>query len=211
LVGMGYGMGIESSPWLASERLGAKRSRDEAIQKSNREIDLTAAATNMGDRRAAAQLGAAYGDTVARRRLAEAQAAEGNKQVASAQALQAAMFNEQNVFNAAQLQSNNALAAMKMELDQAALANDRLALREQVTQKATELGISRDKVMTDYLTSIMGELVQLYGIDISAYVDLTQLSTANSEFKEDLAFRLLALQEQLKYEYAALREGGRQF
>jgi hypothetical protein len=211
LIGLGYGMGIDSSPWLASERLNARRDRDEAISRGNRTIDIEAARTNMGDRQAAANIGAAYGDAVSRRRLAEAQAGEANKQTASAQALQAALANEQNVFNAAQLQSNNVVNAAKLQIDQAAAATDRLALREASAQAAAELGISRDKLMLDWVTSKMGELVDLYDIDLSAYLDLTQLATANTEFKDDLAFRLLALQQQMELSHAQLREGGRQF
>jgi hypothetical protein len=193
LVGMGFDMGIDSSNFLASERLGAKRSRDEAIQRSNRGIEIEAAKVNQGDRRAAATLGASYSDAKRGRNLSEAQA------------------RESNVFNAAQLKGNNAVNAARIQLEQAAALNDRVGLIESTKQAAAELGISRDKLMADFAIAKANELTQRYGIDVSKFVDLTKLQTANSEFKDDLAFRLMALQQQMELEYAQLGESGRQF
>lgn len=211
LTGLGYDLGIDSSAWLGSEKLAAKRSRDEAIIRGNRDIDMQAAETNMADRRAAAQLGASYTDATRGRNLAEAQAGEGNKQAASAQDLQAQLANEQNVFNAAQLQSNNAVNAARVQIDQAAALTDRLGLRESVAQAAAELGISRDKLMADFALAKANELTQRYGIDVGQFVDLTKLKTAHGEFIEDLLFRMKALEAEMGLGYAQLGEQGRQF
>jgi hypothetical protein len=50
LQGMGANYGIGDSPWLASERLGSRRSRDQAIAQGAQNIDVEAAKTRQADR-----------------------------------------------------------------------------------------------------------------------------------------------------------------
>lgn len=241
--GLGYEMGISDSPWMAAERLQGRRDRDAAVTASNRAIDVEAAKTNAGDRRAAAALGTSYVDSKSRRKLAERgqmfteqQAGESNKQASTAskqaraeyltgvksanadRALetaklrtQADISNNQNMFNAAKLRQDKVLGTVDADLKRAAAATDRLSLREQAAQAAAELGISQDKVMSDWLQSLMDDATQRYGIDIAASVDREKLAQAGGEFKEDLAFRILALDKELGYKYATLGESGRQF
>jgi hypothetical protein len=60
LQGAAAGMGIENSPWLASELLAGDRSRDRAILSGAQDLDIEAATTNMADRRSAIEAGASY-------------------------------------------------------------------------------------------------------------------------------------------------------
>jgi hypothetical protein len=124
---------------------------------------------------------------------------------------QADVANNQNLFNAAKLRQDKVLGTVDADLRRAAAATDRLSLREQAAQAAAELGISQDKVMSDWLQSLMDDATQRYGIDIAASVDREKLAQAGSEFKEDLAFRIMALDKELGYKYATLGESGRQF
>jgi hypothetical protein len=62
LLGTAAGMGIEESPWLASERLAGDRARDRAILSGAQALDIEAAKTNLADRREAAKLGAAWAE-----------------------------------------------------------------------------------------------------------------------------------------------------
>jgi hypothetical protein len=240
---MGFEYGIEGSPWMAAERLQGRRDRDAAVTGSNRNIEIEAAKTNTGDRRAAGTLAASYVDSKGRLKLAQRQQefgeqAEGekNKQASTAskqaraeyltgvktgnadRALEAAKLrtqadvaNNQNMFNAAKLRQDKVLATVDADLKRAAATTDRLSLREQAAQAAAELGISQDKVMSDWLQSLMDDATQRYGIDIAASVDREKLAQAGSEFKEDLAFRIMALDKEMGFKYAQLGESGRQF
>lgn len=60
LKGMGATMGIADSPWLTSERAAATRGKNAAIATGNQNLDITAAQTNMADKRAAAGAGTSY-------------------------------------------------------------------------------------------------------------------------------------------------------
>lgn len=240
---MGYDLGVDDSAWLRSEQLTSRRNRDAAVTAGNRTVDIEAAKTNAGDRRAAAALGSSYVDSKGRLQLAqrgqaftEQQAGESNKQASTAskqaraeyltgvksanadRALetaklrtQADVANNQNMFNAAKLRQDKVLGTVDADLKRAAAATDRMALREQAAQAAAELGISQDKVMSDWLQSLMADATQRYGIDIAASVDREKLAQAGSEFKEDIAFRIMALDKELSYKYATLGESGRQF
>src|SRR5262245_12550436 len=59
--GFGAQSGIADSRWLANQMLGSRQSRDQAVAKAAQDIDVQAAQTRMGDKRAAAQLGMQYG------------------------------------------------------------------------------------------------------------------------------------------------------
>lgn len=243
LTGLGYDKGIEDSNFLASERLQSRRDRDAAISSSNRGIEIDAAKTNAGDRRAAATLGSAYIDSKGRLKLAQraqefGEQAEGerNKQAsaASKQAraeyltgvksenanraleaskvrMQADIANNDNLFKAATLRKDRVLGTVDADLKRVAATTDRYALREQVKQAATELGISQDKLLADWLKAQADDLTQRYGIDVAKEVDLRKLDQAGAEFKEDMAFRIMALEQEMRFKYAQLDESGRQF
>jgi hypothetical protein len=294
---MGGRLGIDESPWLASERLASKRNRDLAVVKGNRDIDIEAARTNAADRRAAAELGMSYASNKAGRNLAErgqrfteattgeglkqasvesrakvaqfaregeaineqlrAQAAQlrqaGQKdnadlleraanfgrqgemanadlkkaaaqfrqsgQIANADLLERAatfqrqgeLANEQmrgqafdrrnaatqanidNAFKSAEDKRAAVALAADTTLKAAAAKGDRIALREAIKQKATELGQSADKVRLDYTLGVIDDATRRYGIDVGASIDREKLAQAGREFQEDLAFRIAAL------------------
>jgi hypothetical protein len=75
----------------------------------------------------------------------------------------------------------------------ATVRGDRMALRESVNQKATELGQSADKIQLDYTMGLIDDATRRYGIDVGASIDRAKLSAAGREFQEDLAFRIMAL------------------
>lgn len=156
----GVSSGIDDSRWLQSERLASRRSRDNALVASNRDLELNAAATNTADKRAASQLGISY---------------QGQK--------------------ASQRQAAATLAA-DTTLRQSALRGDRMALREQIHQKAAELGQSADQVMSQWLLGLAEDATRRLGINVGAQVDMSRLGEQSQEFKEDLAFRLIALAQQ---------------
>jgi hypothetical protein len=240
---MGFDLGVDDSPWLQSTLLESRRGRDNAVIAGNRSIDIDAAKTNAGDRRAAAALGASYVDSKSRTQIAKraqefGEQAEGerNKQTSAAskqsraeyltgvktgnadRALESAKLrtqadiaNNQNMFNAAKLRQDKVLGTVDADLRRAAATTDRLSLREQVGQAAAELGISRDKLMSDWLQALMDDATQRYGIDVAASVDREKLAQAGGEFKEDLAFRIMALETETRFKYDQLGESGRQF
>lgn len=195
LTALGFDLGIEDSAFLASQRLGARSRANETIQRGNRAVDIEAARTNAADRRAAAGVGSAHLAEVGARRRGD----ETLRQSAAA-------MNNQNAFNAAKLQSDNVTNAAKLSLDAAAQRGDRMALRESVNQAAAELGISRDKLMLDYVTSTRDDLTRRYGIDVDAAlkreglsVDWATLNQRGAEFQQELAFKLkqLAMQHEV--------------
>jgi hypothetical protein len=187
MVGMGFDMGIADAPWMASERLGAKRGLGEAVVKGSRDIDIQAAKTNMEDRRAAGELGNTFVD------------AQGRRQIAKRTQASTEMQNrESNRFNEATLQSDNVATAVKASLDRAAIVGDRMALREQVKQAAAELGQGADKIILDYVTAMADDLTKRYGIDVAKEVDLRTLAQRGMEFKEEIAVRLAELREQAR-------------
>jgi hypothetical protein len=330
---MGGRLGVEESPWLASERLASKRNRDLAVVKGNRDIDIEAARTNTADRRAAAELGMSYASNKAGRNLAErgqrfteatagenlknlsvesqtkaaqfaregeamneslrAQAAQLRQagQTANANLLERAarfgregemanadlrkaaadfrqrgetanadlleraatfsrqgetlneqlraeaadrrmrgqttnaglraqeatfgregeLANEQlrgqafdrrnaatqanidNAFKSAEDKRAAVALAADTTLKAAAAKGDRIALREAIKQKATELGQSADKVRLDYTLGVIDDATRRYGIDVGASIDREKLAQAGREFQEDLAFRIAAL------------------
>jgi hypothetical protein len=64
--------GIDDSRWLASERLASRRDRDDAVARSNRDIDIEAALTRGADTRSAIDMGASFTDAQASRQRSEA-------------------------------------------------------------------------------------------------------------------------------------------
>lgn len=71
----GEQLGVSDSPWLQSERNSGRRARDIALVKSNRDIEVGAAATNAADKRSALAAGTAYAGNKGSRNLAGAQLA----------------------------------------------------------------------------------------------------------------------------------------
>ncbi len=163
----GFANGLDDSRWLASERLASRRSADEAIIRGNREVELTAAERNRADELAAIDRGASY----AQQKFGQKQAA-----VAASQSFLA-------------LESDNAFKT-------AALQGDRVALREQVNQKAAELGMRADELQLQYTLGIMDDLTRRYGIDVGASIDRAKLAQAGREFQEELIFRYTQLAQQ---------------
>jgi hypothetical protein len=98
----------------------------------------------------------------------------------------------------AQIRQAAASLAADTTLRQAAAKNDRLSLRESVKQKATELGISADQVMSSWLLGLADDATRRYGIDVGAQIDWAKLSEQSSEFKEDLAMRMAQLNQQME-------------
>lgn len=160
----GVALGIDDSRWLAAERAGGARARDAAMAKSNQDLDITAATTNAADRRSAAELGMSYG----------------SKTAAEALAARSQLFGER-------------AQGVTLQLDAAAATGNRLALREQVKQTATQLGISQDQVRLQYTLGIMNDLTQRWGIEMDADLDMKKLLQGNSQFLEELAFKYAQL------------------
>lgn len=122
----------------------------------------------------------------------ELQAATTNKSDERAAAQLGASYTAQK----AQIRQNAAQLASDATLRQASLNTDRMALRESVKQKAAELGISSDQVMSQYLLGLADNATRLHGIDVSASIDWAKLKEQSVEFKEDIAFRLSQLNQQ---------------
>lgn len=155
----GHQLGIEDSHWLESEMNSSRRSRDQSLVKSNRDLEVSAATTNMADKRAAAELGSSYTNAKASRNLA-----------------------------ATQLAADTTLRA-------AALRGDRMALRESINQKATELGQSADRIQLDYTMGLIDDATRRGIAELGASIDRAKLAQAGREFQEDLAFKIMALQQ----------------
>jgi hypothetical protein len=183
----GHQMGIADSPWLAGERLTAKRATGDAAIRGSRDIDIEAAKTNKEDRRLAGDLGNTFVD------------AQGRRQIAKRTQVSTEVQNrESNRFNEAKLKSDNVAAAAKASLDKAAIVGDRLKLRESVKQAAAELGQSADKMMADYITAMAEDLTKRYGIDVSKEIDIKTLAQRGLEHKEEMALALAELRERAR-------------
>jgi hypothetical protein len=72
LQAIGREMGIDDSNWLASERMASRRGRDEAITRSNRDVEVRAAETRAADKRSALGLGTSFSDSQASQKRADA-------------------------------------------------------------------------------------------------------------------------------------------
>jgi len=156
---LGASMGIDDSPWLASELMSTRRGRDRALVESNRNIDLEAATTRGAERRAAAEMGASYANS-----------------------------------RTSQKQAMVALAA-DTSLKTAALRGDRMAFRESIKQKATELGLAADQLQLNYTMGLIDDATRRYGINVGASIDREKLAQAGREFQEELAFKIMALEQ----------------
>lgn len=93
--------------------------------------------------------------------------------------------------------SSTELAARQLVSDhnlrRAAVAGDRMALRESVNQAAAQLGQDADRLQLDYTLALMRDATDRYGIDVEQYLDLKRLSQQDRQFLEDLAFRFAQL------------------
>ena len=93
-------------------------------------------------------------------------------------------------------QRQNALAlASDNVFRQAALTGDRLALRESVAQRAAELGIQTDALMSDYIVSKQRELTTRIGMRLGYDIDVQKLEQSDSQFKEEMMLKLTQLEE----------------
>jgi hypothetical protein len=96
-------------------------------------------------------------------------------------------------------------------LKAAAQRGDRMALNEGFRQKAAELGLSADEIASRYSLGIMQDLTDRYGIDVGRDIDMAKLNQADSQFKEDLAFKMAQLQAQLEMFYTSENRQEREF
>lgn len=205
LRGMAYRDNLSDSPWYRSQRLQGARDRDATIINKNRDIEIGAATQNAADRRAAAQMGSDYTQSKAQRTLARAEYLTGlkgdnaNRQLEAAKIrMQADIAQNQNLFNAAKLRQDGVLGAVDADLKKAAAVQDRLSLREQVKQAAAELGLSRDKLMTDWLIAMQDDATKRFGIQSGMQIDREKLAQMTQSQREDLAFRYAQLGEQAR-------------
>jgi hypothetical protein len=168
LQAFGGEMGIEDSPWLRSERNAARRSRDASLIDSNRDIDLQAAATRAGDRRAAAELGMSWSGA----RNAQRQSAA---QLASNTVLQTAALRGDRL--ALRESIKQEAAKLGQSADQV-MSSWLMGLLEDATQR---YGIATD------------DATKRFGIEVSRDIDMRKLNQQGQEFKEELAFKLAQL------------------
>jgi hypothetical protein len=203
LTALGAEYGIDTAPWMASQRIARRGQTSEGVARGNRAVDMEAAETNMADRRAAAGVGSAHLAEVGSRHRGEESLRQG-----------AAKLNEDNAFNAASLRADNVARSAKLALDAATEKGDRMALRESVNQAAAELGISADKLTLDYVTSVRADLTDRYGIDVDAAlkregmdIDWATLRQRGSEFQQELAFKLQELAQRYEVDMSGIGLG----
>lgn len=204
LAAFGARYGIEASPWLGAERARASRDTDLALAGANRDIEIEAAKQSLADRMAAAQLGQGWSESTNARNLANRGQQFGELSAQKAYQREGEVTQEGWRQQAAELKQAGVFQAFDKVMAQAAETGDRMALREQVNQKAAELGLDADKLMADYVISLMQDATDRYGIDVGAQVDREQLAQAGREFMEDLAFKYASLAqsaEQFGYTY----------
>lgn len=101
--------------------------------------------------------------------------------------------NIDNQFRSAAEKRAAVALASDQSLKAAALRGDRMALRETLAQRATELGISQDQVMSSYLLGLMDDATRRHGIDTGASIDRARIDQQSQEWKEELAYKLAAL------------------
>lgn len=193
-------LGITDSNWLASERASSRRGRDEAMTRSFRDLEIETAKTRMEDMRAAASLGATFTDQQAARNRADYETRRTTAQM-----------NIENQFKSAAERRQAVALAADTQLRAAAQTGDRMALREQLNIKAAELGLKADDLMLQYTLGLLSDTTKRYGIDVEASLTREKLAQAGREFQEDLAFRIMALEAEVGYRYAALGQSGEQF
>jgi hypothetical protein len=92
-------------------------------------------------------------------------------------------------------QAAAALAA-DVTLKQAALRGDRMALQESVKQKAAELGISEDQVMSSWLLGLADDATRNRAISAEDARSIRELAQRDKEFGYEIAYRLAALAQQ---------------
>lgn len=108
-------------------------------------------------------------------------------------------------------------AAASASLQKAGETGDRMQLRESVKQAAGQMKLSQDQVMHNFIAEKEKNLLQKYGIDLGARIDLAKLSEQSREFQEDLLFKMSSLDKQLAqsssqfgagldFQYAGLNE-----
>jgi len=106
---------------------------------------------------------------------------------------------QQNIDNAFRSAAEKRAAvglASDQSLKAAALRGDRMALRETLAQKAAELGISKDQVMSSWVLGLMDDATRNRSVDIGASIDRAKLDQQSEQFKMDLAFKFAQLAQQ---------------
>lgn len=159
----GQSMGLTDSRWLASERLGARRSRDESVIRGTGDVEMQAMATNKADELRAAEMASSF------------------------------------LFQSNEDRRQAVGLAADTHLRSAAAAQDRMAFREFINQRATELGQSADQIMLSYTLGILDDASRRYGIDVSSAMDRDRLAQQDRQFLEEMALawaRFLAEEDQ---------------
>jgi len=167
----GASSGISDSRWMGNQLAGSQRARDMAVAKGNQDVDIAAANTRMGDKRAAAQLG----------------------------------------MQAGQQRAANVQASTNAALARSAATGDRMQLRESVKQAAAQLGISQQQMMSNFVLEKEKNILQKYGIDLGAQIDMAKLNEQSQEFKEDLAFKMQQLEQTMAMQGRSLGQQNDQF
>ena len=86
--------------------------------------------------------------------------------------------------------------ASNASLQSAAARGDRMALREQVNQAATSLGLNADQLQLQYTLGLLQDATTRNGQSLDYGKAMAQLQESGREFQEDLAFRLAQLNQQ---------------
>jgi hypothetical protein len=165
LGGLGTSYGISESPWMAKQQMKASTDRDAALIGSNRNIDIEAARTNAGDRRAVAGLGLQHG------------AQKQNKVMGAASAA---------------LQKSAAMGdrlALRESVDQQAAA---LGMRaEEILANHVQQRLSQ---MTDMFRINVGSSDSRFGTKVNALTNLDiqskDLAQADRHFLEELSMKM---------------------
>lgn len=101
---------------------------------------------------------------------------------------------------AAEERSREALAT-DVGLRAAAEKKDRHALNESLKQKAAELQISVDDMKLRYTQSVMEDITRRWGIEVQAGIDWAQLAMMDSQFQDELIFKMHQLDRQMQLGY----------
>jgi len=174
----GAASGISDSPWMGSQLLGSQRARDMASAKANQDIDIQAANTRMGDKRAAAQLGM----TAGQQHSANVQAAA-NTSLARAAATGDRLQLRESVKQAA--------AQMRLSQDQV-MSNFVLDKEKNLLQKyGIDLGAQIDAAKLNQASQQFKEdlMFKMHQLDEQLGMQGRQLGSEENRFAQDLQYK----------------------
>lgn len=182
----GWATGNQDSNWLASEQAMGRRERQNALVKSNRDIDLTAAQTNMEDRRKAATLGMQHGE---QGRQNVALAADVNLRAASVKGDRYALREQ-----------------IKAKATELGIAEDEMQLRyttellQDITQRyGIDIGAQIDREQLAQQGREFQEELAFKLADLAEKMQFAyaQLAQEDAQFGADLGYRYAALDSDL--------------